>query len=70
MHTKKEFMKLSADFKECRDVLVALSDGYEGRRYCKGVQPVTPCCISSYEDTQGCRGYKCKKGRDKELLLP
>ena len=83
MHTKKEFMKLSADFKECRDVLVALgdenrlhilyqmmTDGYEGRRYCKGVQPVTPCCISSYEDTQGCRGYKCKKGRDKELLLP
>jgi len=26
MHTKKEFMKLSADFKECRDVLVALGD--------------------------------------------
>ena len=26
MHTKKEFMRLSADFKECRDVLVALGD--------------------------------------------
>jgi DNA-binding transcriptional ArsR family regulator len=26
MHTKKEFMKLSTDFKECRDVLVALGD--------------------------------------------
>ena len=26
MHTKKEFMRLSADFNECRDVLVALGD--------------------------------------------
>ena len=26
MHTKKEFMRLSADYKECRDVLVALGD--------------------------------------------
>ena len=26
MHTKKEFMRLSADFKECRDVFAALGD--------------------------------------------
>ena len=26
MHTKKEFMRLSTDFKECRDVLAALGD--------------------------------------------
>ena len=26
MHTKKEFMRLSMDFKECRNVLVALGD--------------------------------------------
>lgn len=31
MHTKKEFIRLSADFKECRDVLVALGD--ENRKF-------------------------------------
>ncbi len=40
MHTKKEFMKLSADFKECRDVLVALGDEnrlHNKRCLCSGI---------------------------------
>ena len=35
MHGKKEFVKLASDFRDCRDVLIALGD--ENRLHLLGV---------------------------------